>query len=372
MAKRKKEPEIRLPKIKQLPSGAWHTRVLIESRRVSITKDTYDECVAEYLALKNGLVEAREKNDGKNITLEGAVKSYIASKEGFLSPSTIAGYEKFRRNMLQGMMKRNIFTVSNDQWQAAIRQEHKAGKSPKYIKNGWMFFSACIVAAGAPRPEVMLYPPEHNERAYLTPDEIDKFVEAVKGQPVEIPALLCLSSLRRSEILALTWDNVDLKNNAIYIRGAIVRGTDGFVAKKQNKSRKSRRPIPIIPPLLEALQAEPVKSGQVVKMTGDYALTLVKRTCEATGITVVNLHGLRHSFASLAYHLGIPEMIAAEIGGWNDLSTMHNIYTHLAQKDIAKRSQEFCDWFSADAVKMRKLETQLETESENSNGCNGF
>ena len=33
MAKRKKEPEIRLPKIKQLPSGAWHTRVLIEDRR---------------------------------------------------------------------------------------------------------------------------------------------------------------------------------------------------------------------------------------------------------------------------------------------------------------------------------------------------
>ena len=91
MAKRKKEPEIRLPKIKQLPSGAWHTRVLIEDRRVSITKDTYDKCVAEYLALKNGLVEVREKKDGTDITLEGAVKRYIAAKEGFLSPSTIAG-----------------------------------------------------------------------------------------------------------------------------------------------------------------------------------------------------------------------------------------------------------------------------------------
>lgn len=365
MAKRKKEPEIRLPKIKQLPSGAWHTRVLIENRRVSITKDTYDECVAEYLALKNGLVEAREKKDGKNITLEEAAKSYIASKEGFLSPSTIAGYEKFKRNMLQGMMKRNIFTVSNDQWQAAIRQEHKAGKSPKYIKNGWMFFSACIVAAGAPRPEVMLYPPEHNERAYLTPDEIDKFVEAVKGHRFEIPYLMCLSSLRRSEMIAMDWANIDLENKVMHVRGAIVRGTNGLVEKPQTKTEKSRRSVPIIPPLLEALKQQEPKAGKVVKFSAEPIRINLKRVCTAAGITVVDLHGLRHSFASLAYHLGIPEMIAAEIGGWNDLSTMHNIYTHLAQKDIAKRSQEFCDWFSADAAKMRKLATSLETENKN-------
>ena len=364
MGRKKKAPAVRLPKIEQLPSGAWHTRVLVDDRRVSITRETYDECVAEYLALKNRVMEASEKKSGKNVTLEEAVKDYIAARDGFLSPSTIEGYEKFRRNMLLNMMKRNIFTVTNDQWQAAIRQERKMGRSPKYIKNGWMFFSACIVAAGAERPEVMLYPPEHNERAYLTPDEIDKFLEAIHGQPVEIPALLCLSSLRRSEMLALTWDNVDLKNKAIYIRGATVRGTGGLVDKKQNKSRKSRRPVPIIPPLLDALNAQPNKTGKVVRMGGDTILDHVHTACDQAGITSVDLHGLRHSFASLAYHLGIPEMVAAEIGGWNDLSTMHNIYTHLAQKDIAKRSQDFCDWFAPEAIKTRKLETQLETDKK--------
>lgn len=362
MGRKKKTPEIRLPKIEQLPSGAWHTRVLIDNRRISITRETYDECVAEYLALKNGVMEASEKKTGKCITLEEAVDDYIAAKDGFLSPSTIEGYEKFKRNLFPHMMKRNIFAVTNDQWQAAIRQERKLGRSPKYIKNGWMFFAACIAAAGADRPEVMLYPTEHNERPYLTPDEIDQFVIAIKGKPVEIPALLCLSSLRRSEMLALKWDNVDLKNKAIYIRGATVRGADGLVDKNQNKSRKSRRPVPIIPPLLDALISVTNKSGKVVRMGGDTILDHVHAVCDQTGITSVGLHGLRHSFASLAYHLGIPEMIAAEIGGWNDLSTMHNIYTHLAQKDIAKRSQDFCDWFTPEAIKTRKLETQLETK----------
>lgn len=364
MGRKKKAPKIRMPEIKQLPSGAWHTRVLVNGRRVSITKDSFDECAAAYLALKSGVIEAEEGKTGKSITLEAAVLSYIDSKKGFLSPATIEGYEKFYRNMLQSMMKRNIRTVTQAQWQAAIREERKSGKSPKYIKNGWMFFSACIVAAGVDRPEVMLYPDEHKERAYLTPDEIDKFVETVKGRPVEIPALLCLSSLRRSEMLALTWDNVDMGNDVLYIRGAVVRGPDGLEAKTQNKTDKSRRSVPIIPPLLDALRAVEGKTGRVVKMGGDTVYKQVKKVCADACVTSVDLHGLRHSFASLAYHLNIPEMIAAEIGGWNDLSTMHKIYTHLAEKDIAKRSKDFCDYFSTEAIKTRKLETQLETENK--------
>ena len=355
MGRKKKAPQIRIPEIKQLPSGSWHTRVMVDGKRIAITKPTYDECVAEYLAIKKGVIEAQKKVEGKAITLEEAVKSYIDKKTGYISPSTIAGYQKFERNMFQGMMKRNIRTVTQEQWQDAIKAERKAGKSPKYIKNGWSFIASCIVAAGVERPEVMLYPAEHNERAYLEPDEIDKFVLAVKGQPVEIPALLCLSSLRRSEMLALGWKNVDLKNGVMYVHGATVRGPDGLIAKPQNKSDKSRRSVPIIPPLKEALQQVQSKSGPVVTMTGDYTLSSVKKICRESGITVVDLHGLRHSFASLAYHLRIPEMIAAEIGGWNDLSTMHKIYTHLAQKDIAKRSKDFCDYFNGDALKNRQI-----------------
>lgn len=355
MRKRKNEPNIQLPEITQLPSGSWNTRILVDGRRVSITKPTYDECAAAYLAIKSGIVEAKNGQQQKSVTLETVVKQHIGKKRGYLSPATIAGYEKLQRNLFQTLMHRNAYTITVEQWQEAILAERNAGKSPKYIKNGWMFFASCLEAAGIARPQVMLFPPEHNERAYLTPDEIDVFVEAVRGQPVEIPALLCLSSLRRSEMLGLTWNNVDLKNNVLYVRGAIVRGADGLTAKKQNKTDKSRRSVPIIPPLAEALKNVTPKTGNVVTMSGDCALDNVKKICADAGITVVDLHGLRHSFASLAYHLNIPEMIAAEIGGWNDLSTMHNIYTHIAQKDIARRSRDFCNFFTAESREKRKI-----------------
>lgn len=363
MGRKKKTPEIRLPNITQLPSGAWHTRVLLDNRRVSITKGSYEECVAEYLALKNKITEAKESQAGKNITLESAVENYIASRDGFCSPSTIRGYKKFERNFFPDLMKRNIYTITAQQWQNEIRKLHTEGKSSKYIKNGWMLFAASLKAAGVKPPEVLLYPPEEREHAFLEPEEIDKFVQAIKGHRFEIPFLMCLSSLRRSELLAMDWENIDLNRRVMQVRGAVVVGPDGLVEKKQNKTQKSRRSIPIIPPLMEALEAKSPKTGKIVDAkTVETIFKDLQKICVDTGITVVNLHGLRHSFASLAYHLQIPEMIAAEIGGWNDLSTMHNIYTHLAQKDIAKRSQDFCDWFSPEAVKNRKLATLLETK----------
>lgn len=205
--------------------------------------------------------------------------------------------------------------------------------------------AAAIEAETGHRPKVNLYPNESEERLFLEPDQIDIFVEAVKGQPVEIPALLCLSSLRRSEMLALKWCNVDLKKGTINVHGATVRGSSGLVEKKQNKTDKSRRTVPIIPPLLDAMEKADRKTVYVVTMGGDTALKQVQKICREKGLPEVGLHGLRHSFASLAYHLQIPEMIAAEIGGWDDLGTMHKIYTHLAKSDIANRAKDFCDYF---------------------------
>lgn len=123
--------------------------------------------------------------------------------------------------------------------------------------------------------------------------------------------------------------------------------------------------MPIIPPLREALEKVERKEGNVVTMSADTVLKYTHRLCVENGITDVDLHGLRHSFASLAYHLQIPEMIAAEIGGWDDLGTMHKIYTHLAKADIANRAQDFCDYFDKSKRKKKaELETKLETESK--------
>lgn len=345
MGRKKKELEVKLPKIKQLPSGSWHTRVLIGDRRVPITKPTYDECVAEYLALKTNVLKSSKKNPGKK-TLAAALDEYIEARRGFKSPSTIYAYESYRTQRFQGVMHANVYDTTDDQWQAAIRREAK-GLSPKYLRNVWALISAAIFEATGRRPRVTLPAKEVKERAYLTPEQIPIFVGAIKGESVEIAALLELSSLRRSEMLALKWGNVDLDHDVIYVRGAKVASTGGkMVFKSQNKNDASRRAVPIIPPLKEALKNADRAGEFVVSLTGGWIGTRINEICAENGLPKVGNHGLRHSFASLAYHLQIPEKIAMEIGGWADDGTMHKIYTHLSEKDIAKRAKEFQNFFA--------------------------
>ena len=44
----------------------------------------------------------------------------------------------------------------------------------------------------------------------------------------------------------------------------------------------------------------------------------------------------------------MPEKIAMEIGGWSDATTMHKIYTHIAQSDIKRYQTAMTIFFSSE------------------------
>jgi len=339
----KKAKGYKKPTARQLPSGSWFCRIRVDGKDISITKDSQESAEAEAMAIKYGIIEAKEAPSGK-MTLSQAVTAYIEIRKGSASPSTLYAYERYKENCFQSMMHVDVFRTTDEQWQAAIKRESK-GKSPKYLANTWGLISAAITEATGRKPNVKLPAKERNQRPYLEPDQIETFVQAIRGESIEIAALLELSSLRRSEMLAVKWSDVDLIRKTIQIRGAKVYSTDGMVHKRQNKTKTSTRTIPIIPPLLEALKAAEHKGDYVVTLNGSWIYTRINEICQANGLPKVGNHGLRHSFASLAYHLQIPEKIAMEIGGWADDGTMRKIYTHLAQKDIAKRAQDFSNFF---------------------------
>lgn len=364
MANRKKEPNIRLPKITILPSGSAHTMVMINGRAISITKPTEEECIAEYVALKYGAKKAEERSRKQQVTLSEAVQKYIDAlkQKEKTSPATIRGYESYKKNRLQSMMSANVYDTTDQQWQAAIDRDFRK-LSDKYAKNVWTLFASAIEKETGRRPKVELDPPESAERPFLEPEEVLIFVEAMKGKTAEIAALLELSSLRISEVKDIRGTDIDFKNDRIRVKGAAVYGPDGkLVHKDENKTKASARYVPLIPPLREALEGKTLTDDYLVHMTGCGIYKQINRVCAANGLPQVGNHGLRHSFASLAYHLGIPEKIAMEIGGWEDSKVMHDIYTHLAKKDIAKRSKEFSDFFLPKEEKERKIETELETE----------
>ena len=334
---------MKIPKARQLPSGAWTVQLRLDGESISITRDTEKAAVAEAMAVKNGLIKAKAAKAKKTVTQ--AIDDYIACRSNVLSPATIRGYRFIQRGRFQTMMHRDIGSVTQGQWQRAVNAEAKLC-SAKTLQNAWRFLSSVIVEATGEKITVRLPQVKPNEHPFLTPDQIPDFVEAIHGMPVEIPALLALSSLRRSELLDLKWDQVDLKNGVITVSGSAVYGEGGvLVRKKENKNRNSTRIVPIIPPLRAALEAAQRRSDYVVTMSPAGMFQQINRICENNGLPKVGIHGLRHSFASLAYHLNVPEKVAMEIGGWSNDQTMRKIYTHIAQQDVAAHAKTFTAFF---------------------------
>lgn len=84
----------------------------------------------------------------------------------------------------------------------------------------------------------------------------------------------------------------------------------------------------------QAIERERKTEGPVLVMSQKEFRNKLNRLCAANGLPEVGVHGLRHSSASLAYRLQIPEQITTQIGGWAGAGTMRKIYTHIAQADI--------------------------------------
>ena len=341
---------MKVPTPKKLPSGNYNVMLRLGGENISITKSSPKECKDEARIIKSEHL-AGKRAIRCNETLDIILTKYIDSRRSVLSPSTIAGYETIRKNRFKKYMKKKISDI--DDWQAVINAEVKDGLSPKSIRNNWGLVVSAMGYVGQPVPQVQLPAMIPATRTYLDNDQVKIFVAAIHGHPCEIPALLALHSLRRSEILGLTWDKIDLQSNTIRVEGSAVIGPDGKLTYKQtNKTRKSRRVIPImIPALHDALNAVPKKNrvGLVYQKSPNLIWEQVNYICRKNGLPEPGVHGLRHSFATIAFSsdVGMTEREVMEIGGWESHQVVHGIYEHLSAQSRLKAENKFASFFKS-------------------------
>lgn len=343
---KKKKPAVKIPTARQLPSGNWFVQLRLNGESISITEPTEREAIARAMAIKDGIITHR-KIPNSDRTLSEAIDLWIADNEHRLSPSTIRGYTTCQRNGFRTLMRTRCGDITDKKIAAAINQECR-NFSSKTVVNRWRFISQVLEWATGQRftpnlPQVVVEPSE-----FLDQEELNVFLDYIHGKPVEITALLAISSLRRSEIAALNWDDgdIDLKHRWIHVRGSVVPDRDHkLVEKKTNKNSTSRRDVPIIDPLFDALSAVESKTGKVVPQHPATMLTRINKACREAGVPEVGCHGLRHSFASLCHILNVPPQVAMEIGGWSDRATMDRIYTHVSRRTKDSYANAFTDHF---------------------------
>lgn len=85
---------------------------------------------------------------------------------------------------------------------------------------------------------------ERREPTFLSVDEAKRFLDCIKEEKIYPMILLdIMYGLRRSELMGLKWENIDLENGKIYIRHTIARVNNKAIAKDKTKNQSSKRTI---------------------------------------------------------------------------------------------------------------------------------
>jgi len=344
---RKKRDVIDVPQPQQLSSGTWFLRFMYNGKRISVSDSAKDLCIAKAIAIKADLIQ-NEKASSR-LKLEDACKRYIADRSSILSPSTLNGYDTILATRFIKWLSVDIYSRPN--WQSMINEEARIC-SPKTLKNAWGFISSALRYNGVDPGTVVLPQVVKKELPWLDFDQILTFLSAIEGKPGELAALLALHSLRKSEILGLTASRIDLLSEpaTITVQGSAVIGVGNkLVYKESNKNKSSQRTIPIVIPRLKTLLTTACAEhadGPLITCNPNTMHGQINAVCERAGLPLTGLHGLRRSFASLAYHLGWSELETMRFGGWSDFRTMREIYTKLSQKDLTASVEKMTRFYA--------------------------
>ena len=182
----------------------------------------------------------------------------------------------------------------------------------------------------------------------LTPEEIQRLlIQAREDGCYELLLLELSTGLRRGEICALKWDDLNFKTGILRIERQVHR-VKGELIVSQPKATASNRSVVLPAPVLAVLKTykdsttsqwmfpSPVKedSPQDPAAVRKKLSTILKRAeCKH-----IRFHDLRHTFATASLEHGMDVKTLSTIIGHVSSSTTLNIYAHVTDEMQRQRS----------------------------------
>lgn len=279
--------------------------------------------------------------------MEGAEAGLIRNRSGdTYKPSALRGYdEALRLRILPALGHRRLSELERSDLQALVEQWQRDGLSASTVRNSVnplkvIFRCADQLVDGVvpQNPTVGLRLPATRGRRdrVASIDEARQLLSALPTRDRALWGTALFAGLRRGELLALRWSDVDLTERTITVE----RSYDAKVGFVAPKSRAGLRRVPIVAELVELLDTH-----RQIRSWDDDALVFGRaparpfspsaigrraRTCWLkAGLTPITLHECRHTCASYFIAAGVNAKALSTFMGHSSITITLDRYGHL-------------------------------------------
>lgn len=328
------------------------------------------------------IVKSVPKKKEKTESLENWMIRFLEKyKRNELKESTYGNYlEMYQKHILGSRLgKMELDEITSEDLQDYYNSKREKGYNPKSIQHIHTIINSTLEKAVQlkmikenPNKMVILPKKQKFHATVLSSSEVRKIVEEAKEDELyPIVALTLYTGLRKGEIMALKWENINFEKKELYVEGSLCRvmhiaedGKRKYDYKILNpKTEKSKRVIPLMDIAIEALEIqkkrqelmeETYKSNyhnQGFVFSGKEGSYMSQRPfmkqyhnfLKKYGISDVRFHDLRHTFASLMLEAGESPKIIQELLGHSTITTTMDIYTHITKQGKVNAIQKYND-----------------------------
>ena len=325
------------------------------------------------LMLRDILQEYEEKQDKPrcDTPFSEYVKYWLEKAKRKIDEVTYQGYEVLVTGHVVPWFEEEGTTLEDitlellqeyiDEKSANGRKDGKGGLSPRTMRLHKNILNQALTEAvkeglirSNPCQYLDLPKSVRYESNFYTAEQLNQFFDAIRDDPIyPLLKITAIYGLRRSELLGLKWDSVDLNAGTLTIRHTVSKVTKA-IEKDKTKNATSYRSFPLTDEarrIFIGAKAEEEsnqrlfgqeyhKSEYVFKWTDgrsyspDYVTKRFSALLEKHGMPQIRLHELRHSCASLLINAGFTLKDVQEWMGHADIKMTANIYGHL---DVSRK-----------------------------------
>lgn len=341
-------------------------------KRIRDTKTfpTKKEAEAYYNSQKTSIANGTYIEPSK-MTVSQAIDEWMETEvKPRLAPATAVSYERNVENHIKPalgsiQLQKLTPTIVQNFYNSLDKDKGLSQRSIKYINdNLHCCLKHFVNSQVIPRNvcDFVSVPKKRSDKPkndFYSLEETEKLLIAVNNDRMMAVVYLGLLGLRRSEMLALTWDDIDMANNIIYINKnlVVVNGKKNIgKCKTQSSLRKITVPPTVISKLQEHRRRQMIeRSAQigsyknnnlvVCKLNGDFITpaslsSMFPEMLKKYGLRKIRLHDLRHTYCSLGInYFHIPPTVIAQQAGHSSPKITMGLYSH-SNEELQRESSD--------------------------------